>query len=162
MTYSAGPDRDFAVFVPPTDEPAVGDPALEPTIAIEADGTQILGNTTVHGNLVLDGTSLQFPARSRRDNRRDTGGHPAMYRIKAAGGDELRIDVGSLNDGDRTLVLGVTKDGQFNPALEVSFPGRAAARPARWCASSATSASRAPSPATTSARARSPRKWRRC
>jgi hypothetical protein len=45
-----------------------------------------------------------------------------MYRIKAAGGDELRIDVGSLNDGDRTLVLGVTKDGQFNPALEVSFP----------------------------------------
>ena len=122
VTYSAGPDRAFAVFVPPNDAPALGDPALEPTIAIEADGTQILGNTTVHGNLVLDGTSLQFPGAIPPGRSPDTGGHPAMYRIKAAGGDELRIDVGSLNDGDRTLVLGVTKDGQFNPALEVSFP----------------------------------------
>jgi hypothetical protein len=122
VSYSAGPDRSFAVFVPPNDEPAIGAPALEPTIAIEDDGTQILGNTTVHGNLVLDGTSLQFPGAIPQGQSPDTGGHPAMYRIKAAGGDELRIDVGSLNDGDRTLVLGVTKDGQFNPALEVSFP----------------------------------------
>lgn len=120
VRYSAGPERDFAVFVPPSDG-ATAQP-LEPTIAIEAAGTQILGSTIVHGNLVLDGSALQFPDAIPQGQVPDTGGHPALYRIASAGGDELRLDVGSLNGGDRTLVIGVTKDGEFTPALEVSFP----------------------------------------
>ena len=120
VTYGADDHRDFAVFVPPAEGP--GAQPLEPILAIEPDGTQILGNTVVHGNVVLDGTALQFPEAIPLGQTPDTGGHPSMYRITAAGADELRLDVGSLDGGDRTLVLGVTKDGQFIPALEVSFP----------------------------------------
>jgi hypothetical protein len=120
VSYSAGLARDFAVFVPPGDG-AAGLP-LEPTIAIEAAGTQIVGTTVVHGNLVLDGSALQFPDAIPRGQTADTGGHPAMYRIDTAGADVLRLDVGSLDGGERTLVIGVTKDGAFNPALEISFP----------------------------------------
>jgi hypothetical protein len=50
----------------------------------------------------------------------DTDGHPSLYR---GPGDELRIDVGELNNADRSFVLGVSKDGKFNPAVTVTFPG---------------------------------------
>ena len=120
VTYAADAGRDFAVFVPPA--AGAGALAIEPTLAIEADGAQIRGNTIVHGNVVLDGTALQFPDAIPKGQTPDTGGHPAMYRITADGGDELRLDVGSLDDGERKLVIGVTKDGAFNAALEISFP----------------------------------------
>ena len=116
VTYKGRPRAFLRRLRPPKDGPGSAIRPLEPTIAIEADGTQILGTTTVHGNLVLDGTSLQFPAAIPETIDPAPDGDPAIYRIKAAGNDELRIDVGSLTDGDRTLVLGVTKDGQFSPA----------------------------------------------
>ena len=110
VRYAAGDKRDFAVFVP-------SDAAtLEPVIAVEAEATIIRGATEVHGNLVLDGSSLLFPDAPSAEP--DTGSAAALYRI----GDELRIDLGSLNEGVRTLAIGVSKDGTFQPSLEITFP----------------------------------------
>ena len=118
IEYEQGPERDFAVFVPGDGQP------LHPAIAVYRDGTQIRGHTAVHGNLVLDGSSLVFPE-GMQESEADTDGHPAIYR-KKNGADELRIDIGSLNAGDRKLVLGVTKDGVFKEALTITFEiGRA-------------------------------------
>jgi hypothetical protein len=123
--YTAGADRDFAIFVPDPDNQ--GEP-LQPALAVYPAGTQIRGSATVHGNVVLDGASLQFPdAIDLTAAPPATDDHPAIYRASSAGGDELRIDMGSLNTADRRLVLGVTKDGKFHPALEVSFPAAAGA-----------------------------------
>jgi hypothetical protein len=119
VKYAAGSDRDFAVFVARReDDPGGPTDALEPTIAVSAEGTQIRDTVTVHGNLVLDGAALVFPDNSSPTTP-DTGGQPALYR---AADDELRIDLGSLNGGKRRLVLGVTKDGEFVPALEIGYP----------------------------------------
>jgi hypothetical protein len=112
FNYSEGDERDFAVFVPPS-EPE--DP-LEPVIAVYPAATVIRGTTEVRGNVVLDGSSLQFPDAVKADA--DTGGHAAIYRR----GDELRIDLGNLNDEVRKLVIGVTKDDTFHASLEISFP----------------------------------------
>lgn len=119
VDYAAGSDRDFAVFVPGADAP------LQPTISIDANGTQIRGSATIHGNLVLDGASLQFPDATDA-SAPGTGDQPAIYRA-SENGDELRIDMGSLNGGDRRLVLGATKDGKFLPAMEIYFPQSMAA-----------------------------------
>jgi len=118
--YAAGDKRDFAVYVPNPDTET-----LQPTISIEATGTQIRGETHVHGNLVLDGASLQFPDASAGQTP-DTGSHPAIYRAKGTAGDELRIDVGAIKDGDRAIVIGVTEDGKFQPAVEIRFPSSTA------------------------------------
>lgn len=115
VTYDANVSRDFAVFVPSSKEP------LQPTLAVYSGGTQIRGNATVHGNVVLDGAALQFPDAIDKLPA-DTGNHAALYRIKGVAGDELRLDIGSLDTAGRSLVIGVTKDGQFHPAIEVSFP----------------------------------------
>lgn len=113
VVYEAGADRDFAVFVPRED----GKPY--PVLAVYPDDTQIRGATVVHGNLVLDGASLEFrESISGRDGEAD--GHPAIYRNDNP--DELRIDIGSVSGAGRSLVLGVTKDGDFKPALTISFP----------------------------------------
>lgn len=109
--YAPGSDRDFAVFAP---GPASGQ--LQPTIAVYGTATQIRGTTEVHGNLVLDGASLQFPD-AGGNAAAVTDGVPAIYRID----DALRIDMGALDDANRTLVIGVTKDGVFTKALEVHF-----------------------------------------
>ena len=112
--YSGNSERDFAVFVP-------GDGLLEPTIAVYPTGTEILGGTTIHGNLILDGASMKFPDPTDAQPP-GTENHPSIYRAQGDAGDELRIDLGALDDGDRRLVLGVTKDGEFQPALEISYP----------------------------------------
>lgn len=106
--YAAGPQRDFAVFAggAPSDE-------LQPTLAVYDGATQIRGATEVHGNLVLDGATLQFP--DAASAAAQTGGVPALYRH----GDALRFDLGTLAEGSRTLAIGVVKDGEFKPALEV-------------------------------------------
>jgi hypothetical protein len=115
-TYEGEAGREFAVFVPPGD----GDlSSLKPTIAVTPAGTQIRGTTVVHGNLVLDGSSLLFPAGVlEKDVTVDEG--PAIYRV-TGGGDELRIDMGNSVTAGRKLVLGLTKDGQFKPALEIAL-----------------------------------------
>jgi hypothetical protein len=115
IQYAANPERDFAIFVPGTDVP------LQPTIAVYGQGTEIRGAATIHGNLVLDGASLQFPDASDAQAP-GTDDQPAIYRAASPGGDELRIDMGSLNLADRRLVLGATKDGKFLPALDIYFP----------------------------------------
>ena len=115
VTYEGEIGREFAVFVP-------GDPAvtsLKPTIAVTPTGTQVRGTMTVHGNLMLDGASLLFPAGvPERDVTVDDG--PAIYRT-GAGNDELRIDFGNAATAGRKLVLGLTKDGQFQPALVIEM-----------------------------------------
>lgn len=115
--YSANPERDFAVFVPnlTAEDPTAQE--LQPTISVYGTATQILGTTEVHGNVVLDGASLQFP-RVTATPEHATDSQPAIYRAT----DELRIDVGELNNADRSLVLGVSKDGKFQPAMTVLFP----------------------------------------
>jgi hypothetical protein len=119
--YEAGAKRDFAIFVPGEDAAQT----LQPTIAVYPQATEIRGTATVHGNLILDGASLQFPDPSDITSA-DTNGQPALYRTtKDTDGDELRIDLGELNAAERRLVLGVTKDGVFHPALEVRFPAGA-------------------------------------
>ncbi len=111
FTYAPGPTRDFAVFAPGT---APG--PLQPTLAVYGTATQIRGTTEVHGNLVLDGAALQFPDAGGGDFA-SSDGMPAIYRS----GDELRLDMGALEDGARTLAIGVTKDGVFTKAIEVHF-----------------------------------------
>ena len=123
FTYAPRSKRDFAVFVPPkSDSP--GTDALEPTISVEGGGTQVRGALIVHGNLILDGSSLLFPDTTSAETP-ETDGEPALYRAA----DELRIDMGSLDKANRRLVLGVTKDGNFVPALEISFPSTASPIP---------------------------------
>jgi hypothetical protein len=119
FTYDKGPARDFAIFVPGDN----GQPQVR--LAVYPDGTQIRGTTSVHGNLVLDGASLEFPD-GITERAGETDGNPAIYRHKD-GSDELRIDIGSLNGAERKLVLGVTKDGDFKAALTISFPAGMAA-----------------------------------
>lgn len=114
--YAAGPDRDFAVF-------AGGAPKekLEPTLAVYDGGTQIRGMTEVHGDIVLDGAMLLFPDGPNPDSSASpalpTAAPPALYRHN----DELRFDLGTLAEGKRKLAIGVLKDGEFKPALEVSI-----------------------------------------
>jgi hypothetical protein len=117
VTYSADSTRDFAVFVPPReDENAAANAPLQPVIAVTDTDTQIRGTATIHGNLVLDGASLQFPETATAPP--DTGGQPAIYRAQQ---DELHIHMGSLNSAMRRLVIGATKDGVFLPAVEIAF-----------------------------------------
>lgn len=116
--YAADPDRDFAVFVPNTDSP------LKPALSIYKAASQINGTAEIHGNLVLDGSSLQFTKSGvTGDDAASPDGDPAMYRATGTAGDELRIDVGELNAADRSIVIGLTKDGKFQPALSIRFPG---------------------------------------
>jgi hypothetical protein len=125
FTYEPDVNRDFAVFIPPRPDPVTGTTTtgvtVYPAIGVYADSTQIRGSAAVHGNLVLDGASLQFPDASDKEAM-DADGHPSLYRFAGTAGDELRIDVGSLDAGDRKLVIGVTKNGEFQPAIEMSFP----------------------------------------
>jgi hypothetical protein len=117
--YAADGDRDFAVFAPDPDATV-----LQPTLAVYGPATQIQGTAEIHGNLVLDGASLQFAKASvQKGETAATDAHPAIYRARGDSGDELRIDVGELNAAERALVIGVTKDGKFVPALEIRFPG---------------------------------------
>lgn len=122
IVYAGGADRDFAVFVPPPPDDPAPDAAnpLEPKLAITPDATRIVGTTEVHGNVVLDGASVQFPDAARSVSS-VAGKDPCVYRIDSDGKDELRIDLGDLAGGDRRLLVGVTKDGTFQPALEISF-----------------------------------------
>lgn len=77
IQYAAGPRRDFAVFVPP---PPDAEPApLEPTVAVTQEATELRGVTEVHGTLVLDGSSLQFPEKAR-DVPEPADGAPAIDR----------------------------------------------------------------------------------
>ena len=122
--YVKGTTRDFAVFVPAA-AGALG--PLDPTLAVTTTATEIRGDTVVHGNVVLDGASLQFPAPGPIA-RADTGGNAALYRTTSqTNGDELRIDIGDLGVADRRILLGASKDGDFVPALEIRFPGGVAA-----------------------------------
>ena len=119
--YAAVPRCDFAVFVPEAGDDAPSEPApnstppLQPTLAISGESTQIRGTTQVHGNLVMDGASLQFSQPSAEQTQPD----PSIYRT----GDELRIDVGSLQAGKRALVIGVMNGDEFLKALEVRYDG---------------------------------------
>jgi hypothetical protein len=111
--YSAGPTRDFAVFVP--DRTAGASTTLEPRLLIDDTTTQVMGDTTVHGNLLMDGSALVFSVGLKQA---PTGNaHPAIYRVA----DELRIDAGVPTTG--SVSIGVTKDGKFTRALKIDFTG---------------------------------------
>jgi hypothetical protein len=124
VSYESGAKRDFAIFVPGDDEP------LQPAIAVYPEATEIRNGATVHGNLILDGASLQFPDAIPSTQVPDTNDLPAIYRATGTGsGDELRIDLGSLDKGGCRLAIGVTKNGQFYPALDISYPANPSAAP---------------------------------
>lgn len=113
--YAEAPRGDFRVFVPDAVE---ADPdetvrTLQPTLAISGDTTQVRGNTEIHGDLVMDGAALQFMQPSADADRPD----PAIYRS----GDELRIDLGSLQGGARAFSIGVMNGSDFMPALELRY-----------------------------------------
>jgi hypothetical protein len=124
VTYTYEPEtgRQFAVFVPPT-APTISGASLQPTIAVTKDSTQIRGTTDVHGDLVLDGSTLLFPS-SVDETLVSVDDGPAIYRTTSAtdGADELRIDLGDAGTAVRNLVIGLTKDGQFQSVLEVNVP----------------------------------------
>jgi hypothetical protein len=115
-TYQGETNRAFAVFIPGTD-PAT---PLAPTISVTDESTQIRGTTEVHGDLVLDGTTLVFPE-GVPEARVSAADGPAIYRA-TNGGDELRIDLGDTATAARKLLIGVTKDGQFRSVLEIVMP----------------------------------------
>jgi hypothetical protein len=115
-TYQGETERAFAVFVPGTD----ANTALAPTISVTPQSTQILGTTEIHGDLVLDGTTLLFPS-GVPEARVSADQGPAIYRA-TNGGDALRIDLGDTQNAARKLVIGVTKDGQFRSVLEIAIP----------------------------------------
>ena len=119
--YAANPERDFAVFVPDLTVKDQTAQELQPTLCVYAAATQIRGTTEVHGNLILDGASLQFP-RVIATPEQALDSQPAIYRATGSLGDELLIDVDELNNADRSLVLGVSKDGKFQPAMTIRFP----------------------------------------
>lgn len=108
--YLTTPQRDFAVFVPDADAQT----SLQPTLSVFGSTTQIRGTTQVHGNLVLDGASVQFLGSVDTDA---PVSEPAIYRS----GETLRINAGSLADGNCAVVIGVMKGSEFQPALEVRF-----------------------------------------
>jgi hypothetical protein len=114
-TYDSDSSRQFAVFVPP----AQGTTSVQPKIAVTTAGTQILGATVVHGDLVLDGTSLLFE-KAVTDADAGMVDTPAIYRAKD-GNDELRIDLGQFDKANRGLAIGLTKDGVFTTVLEIRF-----------------------------------------
>jgi hypothetical protein len=110
--------RDFAVFVPPSD-PSL---PIQATISVESVGTQIRGTTIVHGNVVLDGTALEFPGPINiAASPGSLVGDPSIYRAKDGGNDELRIDAGDADKANRRIVIGLSKDGKFQPALTIDF-----------------------------------------
>jgi hypothetical protein len=110
--------RDFAVFVPPED----GTTDIQPTISVEPDGTQIRGTTIVHGNVVLDGTALEFPsAINLKASPEPLVDVPSIYRAEDSSSDALRIDAGAANSAKRRIVIGLTKDGKFQPGLTIDF-----------------------------------------
>ena len=115
-TYQGEAGRAFAVFIPGTDP----DVALAPIISVTEQSTQIRGTTEIHGDLVLDGSTLVFPE-AVAESTVKADHDPAIYRA-TNGGDELRIDLGDTATAARKLVIGVTKDGQFRPVLEIAMP----------------------------------------
>ena len=119
-SYQREKGRAFAVFVPPAGDPSSASASpINPTISVTADVTQILGTAEVHGDLVLDGTALVFPASVPEDEVATDEG-AAIYRTTASS-DEMRIDLGDVSKAARKLAIGVTKSGNFVPILEIDF-----------------------------------------
>jgi hypothetical protein len=114
VSYAADGTRDFGLFVP-----ATGTDPLQPTLSVLQTGTTIRGDTEIHGNLMLDGASLQFP--DALTALPDTSNNPAIYRFSGNAGDQLTIDVGSPDTATRSCVIGLTKDGKFLPVITVAF-----------------------------------------
>jgi len=93
--------------------------AGEPRLEIRADQTNVIrGDTTIDGNLRLNGGVLQFPSPLKKDPMPAV---PAIYRFSGDSTDQLRIDLGDLSKGDRAFVIGHTKDGTFLPAITLAF-----------------------------------------
>ncbi len=124
IKYAGGSNRDFAVFVPNPETEQDSLP-LQPVLSIQDGQTCIRGSAEVHGNLLLDGTALQFTA-AGSETEPNADGLPAIYRVRSTdksvlNDDVLRIDIGNADEALRALVIGVTKDGRFVPALTVSL-----------------------------------------
>lgn len=117
-TYQPEQGRAFAVFVP-GDDP---DTPLAPTISVTKKSTQIVGTTEVHGDLVLDGSTLVFPDGVPASHIATPNDDVLIYRA-SDGGDALRIDLGDTTTKARKLVIGVTQDSRFRPVLEIAALG---------------------------------------
>jgi hypothetical protein len=91
----------------------------DPRLEIRADQTNMVrGDTTVEGNLRLNGGALQFPSPTQEDANPPA---PAIYRFSGDSTDQLRIDLGDLSADDKQFVIGHTKNGKFVPAITLAF-----------------------------------------
>ena len=97
-------------------------PALEPTIAIEATAPRSSATRQCMATWCSTAPRCSFPRRSRKVSRPT----PAATRRCTASsprGRRAALDVGSLNGGDRTLVLGVDQGRRSStPRSKCSFP----------------------------------------
>ena len=110
-----GDQNRFAVFVPEAD---ACDLPGQPRVAILEDGTvRVLGDTTLHGNLTVDGHALEL-----EDGTHPGGAHPSqLYHVKEGGKDELRIEMAAPGaGGPNAIVIGKWSEGTFEPCLTVA------------------------------------------
>jgi hypothetical protein len=111
-----GDPNRFAVFVPEADaSPLPG----QPRVAILEDGAvRVLGDTTLHGNLTVDGHALELEAGTSHP----AGAHPSqLYHVTEGGKDELRIEMAVPGGGGPdAVVIGTWSEGTFHPCLTVA------------------------------------------
>lgn len=113
------PNR-FAVYVPEAETKTTKD---QPRLAIDKDGNaDLLGDTTLRGDLTVDGHAVTFESGPKSDN----DGHPRMYHVEVAddGGPhhELRIEMVDKSVRNQEVVIGTwsAEDSQFIPCLTIS------------------------------------------
>ena len=111
-----GDPNRFAVFVPEAETSAT---AGRPRLAItDAGDVGVLGNTTVEGDLTVDGHGVELLAGSVRP----AGAYPAqLYRVIENGEDELRVEMAEPGaQGPERVVIGTWRQGAFDPCLTVA------------------------------------------
>lgn len=118
--YQGEAGRAFAVFVPryEKERPTVPVTPLAPTISVTPEKTEILGTTEVHGDVVLRGSALLFEESVPAEQLAAEHG-PAIYTVDGA--NTLRLDIGDPASAGRSLEIGLTKDGNFQPILIVDL-----------------------------------------
>ncbi len=122
FTYLADEKRRFGVFVPEDLDPLPERVDLLPRIDILSDGQiNLRGHTEVHGNVQLAGGALQF-TQGIDFASGQVPELPSMYRYEDGITDEVRIDLGVDNPGERKFVIGFSKpDGSFSPCVTVEL-----------------------------------------
>jgi hypothetical protein len=116
-TERQGDPNRFAVFVPAVD---TSPSSRKPRLAIRRGGTvEIRGTTTLHGNLTLDGRSVEFRPGPERAK---TGGPPRIYHVENKTEHELRVEMVDPDTAAQQVVIGAwsTEQQSFQPCLTIA------------------------------------------